>query len=637
MSHPGVRGAVDPVLAAALESWRVRLTSAGIACRAVALHGQSPGWQLEFADGTAPGLGARWLALRSTLDAAQSLAIDRPNLAGQAGSPDVLLACAIDLPGGQRACAGVLLAPPCNDRTVQSVLLSLGWLQQALVVGPGAHGERALKLATLLAGVAACADNQQAAFAWASRTAAWALPWAAPGQRLCLRLFAWRVHRPKLWAQACAETATHHADPEAGIGTGTGACSSAPDTVPALAAGAAQATELATQAGVEQSAVDTPQGWALPVLDRGRTVAVLVAQLLPSGDGAVVAVGQPRATAATAPRLTPPLQAALRDSLALAEPLLRRWQQADRPLWRHQLDAAGSAWRRLTGPGHRRLKLLAALLPVAVLALLLWPVPERVVASTVIEGQVRQLVTAPFDGFFAQVLVRPGVQVRRGQPLARLDTRDLLLEQAKHLSEREQAAAKLRQAMAERDASALALAAAEQQQAQAQLALAEAKLARAELVSPLDGLLVSGDWAQQIGGPVETGKELFEVAAGQGWRVVLHVPDRDIARIAPGQPGELRLTGQPQRALRFRVSTVTATASVQDGGNGFRVEAELLLPTDQTTVLATGPATGPGATAALSPGIQGIGKIEVGRSSLLAQWTRPSLDWLRLKLWALWW
>jgi hypothetical protein len=35
--------------------------------------------------------------------------------------------------------------------------------------------------------------------------------------------------------------------------------------------------------------------------------------------------------------------------------------------------------------------------------------------------------------------------------------------------------------------------------------------------------------------------------------------------------------------------------------------------------------------------MQGIGKIEVGRSSLLAQWTRPSLDWLRLKLWALWW
>jgi hypothetical protein len=135
----------------------------------------------------------------------------------------------------------------------------------------------------------------------------------------------------------------------------------------------------------------------------------------------------------------------------------------------------------------------------------------------------------------------------------------------------------------------------------------------------MDGLVVTGDWAQQIGGPVEAGKEMFEVAATDGFRVVLHVPDADIARVRAGQPGVLRLTGQPQTGHAFEVTRVTATASVQDGGNGFRVEAAW-----------RGPAP------ALSPGMQGIGKIEVGRASLLESWTRPSIDWLRLKVWR-WW
>ena len=49
-------------------------------------------------------------------------------------------------------------------------------------------------------------------------------------------------------------------------------------------------------------------------------------------------------------------------------------------------------------------------------------------------------------------------------------------------------------------------------QAEAQLALAEEKLARATLVAPFDGIVVSGDLSQQLGTPVEQGKLLFEIA-----------------------------------------------------------------------------------------------------------------------------
>lgn len=58
---------------------------------------------------------------------------------------------------------------------------------------------------------------------------------------------------------------------------------------------------------------------------------------------------------------------------------------------------------------------------------------------------------------------------------------------------------------------------------------------------------------------------------------------------------------------------------MQDSVNGFRVEAGWV-----------------GQAPPLSPGMQGIGKIEVGRANLLTIWTRSSVNWLRLKLWS-WW
>ncbi|RZL31729.1 MAG: HlyD family secretion protein [Rubrivivax sp.] len=162
------------------------------------------------------------------------------------------------------------------------------------------------------------------------------------------------------------------------------------------------------------------------------------------------------------------------------------------------------------------------------------------------------------------------------------------------------------------------MASAELQGAEGQLALVEAKLARAQLVAPIAGLVVSGDWVQQVGSPTELGKEMFEIAS-EGYRVVLHVPERDIARVRSGQRGVLRLAGQPQDGHDFELSRVTATASVQDGTNGFRAEAMWV-----------------GETPALSPGMQGVAKVVVGTSNLLTIWTRESLDWLRLKLWQYW-
>ena len=560
-------------LAATLEAWRTRVAGAGAPCRAAAFHSEDAAWTHTFAAGDA-ALNEAWTGLRARVSADNPVALAK--VSGPSGA-EMLLATVLQLPSGQAGVVGVCLTPPHHEKAVQLVLLSLGWLQLALSARSLAHNLRAARLLELLGHVGSQTEARAAAQEWINRTASWVRNEAPGLDGLSLSLFEVRRGLPRWW-----------------VGADTAWAEKASQAVQ-------EAGELAARAAVEVREVVAAPWWALPVLDDGEPVAVLVMRC-------------------DAGEVPPEALAVLRASAALAEPLLRRWREADRSVVRHAVDALHAGWRKLRGPGHLTWKFGAAALLLALGVLVVWPVPDRVTANLVIEGRVRQVVTAPFDGFIAQALVRPGARVTRGQLLVRLDDRELKLEQGKYRSELDQAAGKLRQAMAERDAPAVALASAEVQQAEAQLALVEAKLARAALVAPMDGLVVTGDWVQQIGGPVETGKEMFEIAATEAYRVVLHVADKDIARLRAGQPGALRLTGQPQHSYSFKVSTVTATASVQDGTNGFRVEAEWT-----------------GQAPALSPGMQGVGKVTVGESNLLGVWTRPSIDWLRLKLWSWWW
>lgn len=269
------------------------------------------------------------------------------------------------------------------------------------------------------------------------------------------------------------------------------------------------------------------------------------------------------------------------------------------------------------GPRHPGVKLIVASLCTLVVVLGLWQTEHRVSAPTVVEGATQLATVAPFDGFIAEALVRAGDPVRKGQLMARLEDRDLLLERSSRTAELGQAQRKFQVAQAQRDRGGMGVLSAQAQQAQAQLALVEEKLERARLTAPLDGIVVSGDLSQIIGTPVQLGQTLFEVVPTKGYRVVMKVDDRDIARVEVGQPGELVLSSLPDRALPFTVSSVTSVASQEDGRNVFRVEASV-----------QGPA------ARLRPGMEGIGKTVVGERSLLWIWTHGFVDWLRLALWS---
>ncbi len=301
---------------------------------------------------------------------------------------------------------------------------------------------------------------------------------------------------------------------------------------------------------------------------------------------------------------------------ALLAPVIVQRRAAERSSIGRFRSECKAFLEKLFGPGHLVLKTTAsaAFLSIAILALV--HIDYRVPAKTVIEGEVQRVAAAPFEGFIGASFVRAGDTVRKGQALAQLDDRELKIEQARWSSERDQYQNKLREAMANHDLTAVQVVGAQLRQADAQLALVTEKIERAHLVAPYDGLVVSGDLSQQIGSPVESGKKLFEIAPLASYRVVLQVDEREIRHIQVGQKGRLVMTGIAGNAMPITVVKVTPVATAQEGKNFFRVEAKL-----------------GEASARLRPGMEGVGKIEVGSHSLWWILTHSFTDWLRLALW----
>ena len=300
----------------------------------------------------------------------------------------------------------------------------------------------------------------------------------------------------------------------------------------------------------------------------------------------------------------------------LLGPILALKRENERGEWQRLREALAAGARALFGPRHPGVKLLALVAGAVVLFCSLAGGEYRVSAKTVIEGEVQRAAVAPFDGYVAQSLVRAGDTVKKGQVLARLDERELKLEQTRLASEREQLMRKHRQAFAALDRASMAVIAAQINQAEAQLSLVEDKLARATLAAPFDGIVVSGDLSQLLGSPVEQGKVLFQIAPLDAYRVILEVDERDIAHVRVGQQGELALSGMPARPMHFALKQITPVSTALDGRNYFRVEAQL-----------------DNASLHLRPGMEGVGKISAGERRLIWIWTHPLVDWLRMWAW----
>jgi len=240
----------------------------------------------------------------------------------------------------------------------------------------------------------------------------------------------------------------------------------------------------------------------------------------------------------------------------------------------------------------------------------------RISSDASLEAGISRVIVAPQQGHIATAQVRAGDLVREGDLLATLDDRDLRLELRKWQSQRAQLLKESRKALSGFDRAEVAILNAKRAQAEAQLQLVEQQLERTTLVAPFSGLVVKGDLSQALGSPVERGEVLYEIAPMGSYRVVLKVDDRDIGLLAPGQTGQLKLSGLPDQTIDINIERLTPVSTSGDGRNYFRVEAVMSSQSDL-----------------MRPGMEGVAKIEIGTKKLLWIWTRRLVEWLQLFAW----
>jgi biotin carboxyl carrier protein len=297
-------------------------------------------------------------------------------------------------------------------------------------------------------------------------------------------------------------------------------------------------------------------------------------------------------------------------------PLLEAKYRQERLLSGRLVQLARKSVKAVVGGGRPSLRIAAVLAALAVAGLAYWPMPFRVAAKVNLEGSVQRAAVVPFDGFVAEARVRAGDVVSAGQLLVRLDDRDLLLDKLRWEAERQKLIQRQREAFAKHDRAALQVVSAQIEQAESQLELAIAKLERSHIRAPIGGVIVSGDLSKVLGTPVTQGKTLFELAPLDAYRVVLHIDEHDIRYVKLGQGGMLLLAGAPAAPLPLMLTKLVGVATVENGRNVFRAEANL---TEQHM--------------ALRPGMEGLAKIEVDHRSALWIWTRPLVDRIRLLVW----
>jgi hypothetical protein len=131
--------------------------------------------------------------------------------------------------------------------------------------------------------------------------------------------------------------------------------------------------------------------------------------------------------------------------------------------------------------------------------------------------------------------------------------------------------------------------------------------------------VLSGDLRQRLGGSVEKGEILFEVAPLDAYRIILEVDERRIADVKENQHGVVVLSALPNEKINFVIGKITPISTAKEGLNYFRVEAK--------------PET---ISQRFRPGMEGIGKIFVDRRNLVSIWTRDFREWVKLWVWR-WW
>ena len=310
------------------------------------------------------------------------------------------------------------------------------------------------------------------------------------------------------------------------------------------------------------------------------------------------------------------LSRALSDSFAV--------QIRARPRLRQRIGAwAGGRIAALFGPAAWKLKLTAAGAALVLLILALVPGTERPAFSAGLETAGRRVIAAPYDGYLAAAPWRTGDHIPAGALMLAMDTAELDLQRVMTEAEQTRLSTQARLSRAKGDIAQLRSLEAELEQTKIRLELIARQIAEGEMRAPRPVQVLSGEAHLRIGARLRLGEPLLEIGDPETLSVNALIDEDWVADLQPGLEGDLMLSAWPERLLRVRLVQISADARAEEGRYGFRSRLEFAEPPPEDL------------RPAMLEGMRGVVRLEAGRSSLLAGYTRGIRRWLQGALWRL--
>jgi len=212
---------------------------------------------------------------------------------------------------------------------------------------------------------------------------------------------------------------------------------------------------------------------------------------------------------------------------------------------------------------------------VASLLAMLIPMPYGIHCKCVAEPVVRSFSVAPYEGLLETTFAEPGMIVKKGDLLARMDGRAITYEIAGVTADRQRAARTHDQLLANQKVSDAIRSGLERDALQNKLDLLEFKRQNLKIVSPVDGIVLAGSIDKRENYPVELGETLYEIAPLETLKVELSIPSNEVMHVAEGQSVRLRFDGFGTKRHAAAVRRVRPSSTIRDDQNVFVAEVEM--------------------------------------------------------------
>jgi RND family efflux transporter MFP subunit len=252
----------------------------------------------------------------------------------------------------------------------------------------------------------------------------------------------------------------------------------------------------------------------------------------------------------------------------------------------------------------------------AVIFLVLLPLPMRLDGDAVVAPGHRAQVQPEFEGVVEKVFVHEGEAVKQGQVLAQMDAWDRRTTVAATQAKYQAALLQMDHSLASNDGAEAGIQRVQADYWKAEVSHAQEMLDRAQLRSPIDGVVATPHVDTFAGRRMQFGDTFAEVVDASSAVVDVAIDAADVGLLRVGQNAAVKLNSYPTRTFHGTVKVVSPKGEVQNGDRYFFARVAVDNP-----------------DAAIRAGMEGRAKVSAGwRTSGYVLFRRPAL-WIYAKIW----